>query len=79
MEDKILLKEATDGNLSMKLLYMVLDSYAAASFSFQFICTLIPTKVGFLPWEASKGKVLNLDQLTQRDRLFANRCFLCEE
>ena len=33
----------------------------------------------FFSWEASWSKVLTLDQLKQRGRALAIRCFLCEE
>ena len=36
-------------------------------------------RVGFFAWEALWLKVLTLDQLKQRGRALANRCFLCEE
>ena len=39
----------------------------------------IPSRVGFLAWEASQGKVLTLNKLTRRGRALANMCFLCEE
>ena len=36
-------------------------------------------KVRFFAWEASWGEVLTLDQLKRKERVIANRCFLCKE
>ena len=40
---------------------------------------MVPFKVGFFAWVASRGKVLTLDQLKRRGRPLANRCYLFEE
>ena len=37
----------------------------------------MPPKVTFFAWEASRGKVLTLEQLQRRGCLLENRCFLC--
>ena len=37
----------------------------------------VPPKVAFFAWEASWGKILNLDQLQRRGYSLANKCFLC--
>ena len=39
----------------------------------------MPSKVGFIAWEASWGRILTLDQIKKRGRALSNRCFLCEE
>ena len=35
--------------------------------------------MGFFAWEASWGKVLNLDHLKKKEKALANKCFLCGE
>ena len=37
----------------------------------------MPPKVAFFAWEATKGKILTLEQLQRRGYSLANKCFLC--
>ena len=37
----------------------------------------MPPKVTFFAWEATRGKILTLEQLQRRGYFLANRCFLC--
>ena len=64
----------------MRHLLRFLDSVDVVVVPHQFIWNpWVLTKVGFVSWEASWGRVLTLDNLKRRDRALANRCFLCEE
>ena len=61
-------------------MYMVLDCSPQVAFPSRSIWNpVIPPRMGFFAWEASRGKMLTLNQLKRRGRPLANRCFLCEE
>ena len=78
-EDKLLLKETKDGCFSVKVLYKALDWSSAVLFLVHSIWnSCVSSKVSFFAWEASWGEVLTLDQLKRKERVIANRCFLCK-
>ena len=81
-EDMLVLKGGNSGFYSVKLLYEALNRTAAKPRSFPALSVwnpLVPLKVGFFAWEASRGKVMTLNQLKKRGRPLANRCYLYEE
>ena len=80
IEDKLLLKESSNGNFSVRTMYRGLDLSPKIDFPFRSIWnSMVPSKNSFFTWEASWGKVITLDQLKRRRRALANRCCLYEE
>ena len=78
LEDKLFLREAKGGLFSVKFAYKFLSDLEAHPFPSKLIWkSWAPTKVGFYAWEASKGRILTLNQLKRRGKALANKCFLC--
>ena len=79
LEDWVLWKKTKNGIFSVKSLYSAVELGNAVRFLRKIIWSpYVPPKVGFFfAWEASKGKVLTLDQLKKRGLTLANRCFFC--
>ena len=76
----MLLKETSVGNFLVKCLYKVLDDSRVVAFPHRFIWNYcVPSKVGFLAWEATWGRILTLHMLKRCTRALANICFLCKE
>ena len=65
-EDMLILKGSNSGIYSVKLMYELLNHLAYESRPFPALSVwnpLVPLKVSFFALEASRGKVLTLDQL----------------
>ena len=63
-EDRVIWIESKSGKLSIKALYIVLESGSSVSFSVGVIWnSWVLPNVGFFAWEATQGKVVTLDQL----------------
>lgn len=37
-----------------------------------------PPRISFFAWEAPKGRILTIDNLTKRGVIMVNRCYLCK-
>lgn len=63
-EDRVIWIESKSGKLSIKALYIVLESGSSVSFLVGVIWnSWVLPNVGFFAWEATQGKVVTLDQL----------------
>ena len=77
-EDRVIWTISRYGTFSVKPLYSILGPEVSPLFPSGSIWkSSVPPKVAFFAWEASWGKVLNLDQLQRREHFLVNRCFLC--
>ena len=79
-EDRLVLKETMTDGFSVRHMYRKLMHSLPTDFPCRSIWNpIVPPKLGFFAWEASRGKVLTLNQLKRRGIPLVNRCFLCEE
>ena len=80
IEDNLLVKGSRLGNFLVRTMYNGLDSSVDIDFP---VCpvwnAVIPSKISFFTWEASRGKVMTLEQLKRHGRYLVNKCCLCEE
>ncbi|RVW59538.1 putative dolichyl pyrophosphate Man9GlcNAc2 alpha-1,3-glucosyltransferase [Vitis vinifera] len=77
-EDAVRWKRESNGVFGAKGAYKMLVGSSACVFPNRRIwMNKVPTKVSFLAWEASWGKILTLDKLQRRGWQLPNRCFLC--
>ena len=66
-EDRVIWKKTKSGLFTVKSLYSAEEPGSTVRFPRKLIWNpYVPPRVGFFAWEASWGKVLNLDQLKRR-------------
>ena len=77
-EDRVIWTASRCDTFTVKSLYSILEPENSPLFPSGSIWRAsVPPKVTFFAWEASRGKVLTLEQLQRRGCLLENRCFLC--
>ena len=78
VEDRVIWTASRCRTFSVKSLDSILEPKDPLLFPSGSIWRLsTPPKVDFFAWEASWGKVLNMDQLQRRGYFLANKCFFC--